>query len=67
MDASLRWLHEGNQFPPWAPFWFVLAAGRVTALAEQVRLRDGSDGKVVGSGDTAGVYPAFYLTETEAV
>ena len=41
--ASLRSLHGGNQFPPWAPFWVaVLAAGRVTALAEQARLRDDS-------------------------
>ena len=41
-DASLRLLHGGNQFPPRTPFWFVLTAGGITALAEQVPLRDGN-------------------------
>jgi hypothetical protein len=32
-NASLRWLHGGNQFPPWAPFSFVCSRPAVSLLS----------------------------------
>ena len=57
--ASLRSLHGGNQFPPCAPFWFVLAADGITAARNKFRSataqRDTARGLTPGVGGTDAV------------